>query len=51
MASRLPHSKTHPILVVASGEDKGSSCRPGFELIDRLRGAIAPAADLVAAVS
>ncbi len=51
MASRLPHSKIHPILVVASGEHKGSACCPGFELINRLRRAIAVAGDLVASVS
>lgn len=38
---------THQITVCTSCRHKGDSCRPGYELIERLRAAIAAAGDAI----
>ncbi|WP_147106207.1 DUF1636 domain-containing protein [Tateyamaria sp. syn59] len=38
----------HRITICTSCKHKGTQCRPGYELIERLRAAIADAGDLVA---
>lgn len=38
---------THRITVCTSCRHKGTDCRPGYELIERLRGAIAAAGDAI----
>ncbi len=37
----------HRITICTSCQNKGTECRPGFELIDRLRAAIAAAGDAI----
>ena len=44
----MGHTSTHRITVCTSCRHKGSDCRPGYELIARLRKAIEAAGDAVA---
>ncbi|MEL6509436.1 MAG: DUF1636 domain-containing protein [Pseudomonadota bacterium] len=44
----MGHTPTHKITVCTSCRHKGSDCRPGYELIARLRKAIEAAGDAVA---
>ncbi len=44
----MDRTPTHRITVCTSCRHKGSTCRPGYELIEKLRKAIADAGDSVA---
>ena len=44
----MDRPKTHRITVCTSCRHKGSDCRPGYELIEKLRKAIAAAGDTIA---
>lgn len=43
----MNRNSTHQITVCTSCRHKGDNCRPGYELIERLRAAIAAAADSI----
>ena len=43
----MGHTKSHRITICTSCRHKGSDCRPGYELIARLRAAIEAAGDSV----
>ncbi len=44
----MDRTTTHRITVCTSCKHKGSNCRPGYELIEKLRRAIAAAGDMIA---
>ena len=44
----MEQTKTHHITVCTSCKHTGSTCRPGYELIEKLRKAIAAAGDSIA---
>jgi predicted metal-binding protein len=44
----MDRTTTHRITVCTSCKHKGSTCRPGYELIEKLRSAIAAAGDSLA---
>lgn len=44
----MDRTTTHRITVCTSCKHKGSTCRPGYELIEKLRKAIAAAGDTIA---
>jgi len=44
----MEQAKTHRITVCTSCKHKGTECRPGYELIEKLRRAIAAAGDTIA---
>jgi predicted metal-binding protein len=44
----MDRTTTHRITVCTSCKHKGSTCRPGYELIEKLRNAIAAAGDSLA---
>ncbi len=43
----MEQAKTHRITVCTSCKHKGTECRPGYELIEKLRRAIAAAGDTI----
>lgn len=43
----MGNAKTHKITVCTSCKHKGTTCRPGFDLIDKLRHAITEAGDAI----
>ena len=43
----MEQAKTHRITVCTSCKHKGTKCRPGYELIEKLRRAIAAAGDTI----